>query len=567
MNRRKALKLAALAGVTAAPAASAQDKTALKVGQLDACEGLLGFDLNPHEQHQALGLLEGELDSLRAMKAMRFKNEEAPALTFDPRLPGRALRTPLKAGKNEVQAPPLPSNAEDIAFASLLTQAAWIKTREITSLELAKIYLERIETLDPRLKCFITVTASLAREQAAKADALLAKGTYLGPLHGIPYGLKDLADTAGITTSWGAEITRTRVPSEDSVVYKRLRAAGAVLLGKTTLGALAYGDQWFGGKTLNPWNLNEGSSGSSAGSASGVGAGLMSFAIGSETMGSIVSPADRTGCAGLRPTFGRVARTGAMALCWSLDKLGPLTRTIADTAPILAAINGPDAGDPSFIDMPFVYDLAASTKGAVIGYDPAWFEGAAAHDVDRAALKAAKGLDITFKEISLPDLPYGRLGPILMTEAAAAFEEITLDNTDDTLVWQGEYAWPNSFRAAQFYPAVTLVQLDRLRRRVMEAMDDVMADVDVLLHPSYAANLLQIGNYTGRPTAVLRGGFIEQPTRTLFEDDVKPEGNEAVYTVPRSICLTGHLFDEARLIAIASAIEAAIGETAKRPAL
>jgi Asp-tRNA(Asn)/Glu-tRNA(Gln) amidotransferase A subunit family amidase len=400
--------------------------------------------------------------------------------------------------------------------------------------------------------------------------ALLGAGVWLGPLHGIPYGMKDLFDTKGVVTGWGAEPFRERVPGRDAVIVDRLRAAGAVLLGKTTVGALAYNDIWYGGATRNPWNLNEGSSGSSAGSASATAAGLCAFAIGTETLGSITSPSQRCGTTGLRPTFGRVPRTGGMALCWTLDKVGPICRSVEDTAMVLAALNGADIGDPSSIEAPFHFDATAEWKHLRVGYLPEAF-GEDATDVDRAALQAVRDLGLEVRAVSLPDLPYGSLINILYAEAAAAFEELTLDDTDDTLTWQDDGAWPNTFRKARFLSAVDHVQLDRLRLRVMKALDGLFDEIDVLVGPFMTGPMLVASNFTGHPCLHLRAGFLELGTRgkaSLGAGKLSVgEENKAgqTFTVPQGISLWGRLFEEGPILNLGMALESALGVADRRP--
>jgi Asp-tRNA(Asn)/Glu-tRNA(Gln) amidotransferase A subunit family amidase len=409
-----------------------------------------------------------------------------------------------------------------------------------------------------------------ALAEADAADSLLRGGVWLGPLHGVPYGLKDLFDTADIVTGWGAEPFRDRVPEQDAVIVSRLRAAGAVLLGKTTVGALAYNDIWYGGTTRNPWNLNEGSSGSSAGSASATAAGLCGFSIGTETLGSIPSPSQRCGTTGLRPSFGRVPRTGAMALCWTLDKVGPICRSVEDTALVLAAINGRDLGDPASIDAPFNFDAGAPWKDLRVGYLPEAF-GEGANAIDHAALQAVRDLGVDLREVKLPDLPYGSLINILYAEAAAAFEELTLDDTDDTLTWQDAGAWPNTFRKARFLSAVDHIQLDRLRLRVMKALDALFGEIDVLVGPFMTGPMLVASNFTGHPCLHLPAGFLEVGTRgkaslgagklTVGEEDAAGR----TFTVPQGISLWGRLFDEGRILNLGMALEAALDVAHRRP--
>lgn len=570
LNRRAMMKALGISAVGMTGLAGVRASEITNANELEQCGNVLGLDFTGEEQAQILNVIDDQIESVRRLKAYVPENSLSPAEVFDPRLRGQKIRRQVQGTPLGRNAPKKPNDAEEIAFAPVVWQARWLRDGDITSRELTEIYLERIERLGGKLECFVTVTADLARKQADAADKELRFGRTRSPLHGIPYGLKDLIDTKGIKTTWGAEPYKDRVAEEDAPIVKRLEEAGAVLLGKTTCGALAYGDIWFNGKTRNPWNLEEGSSGSSAGSGSAVAGGLASFAIGTETLGSIVSPCNRNGTTGLRPTFGRVSRTGAMALCWSLDKIGPLCRNTWDNALVLAAINGADDGDEGSIDIAFTYDIHLKVAGMKLGYDPAWFEGDQAAQTDHDMLDAAKRAGLELVEVKLPDLPYGELGNIVSVEAAAAFEELTTSNKDDLLKWQNDFAWPNTFRTNHYFPAISYVQVQRLRRQVMEAFADVMKDVDALIHPNYAANLLLIGNMTGHPTLAMRAGFIEQPTRTGFGSYVPPQNIEAgteTHMVPRAGSLTGHLFDEGRLLAIGAAIEKELNIWNKRPEL
>src|SRR5216684_736161 len=359
---------------------------------------------------------------------------------------------------------PLPTSDADIAFASLTQLSRWIEQRKLTSERLTQIYLHRIEQFDAKLRCVITLTRDLALAQAKKADQEIAAGKYRGPLHGIPWGGKDLLDTAGIPTTYGAEPFRNRIPKDDAAVVKHLHAAGAVLIAKLSLGALALNDIWFGGQTVNPWLLEEGASGSSAGPGAATAAGLVGFSIGSETGGSIVSPSMRCGITGLRPTYGRVPRSGAMTLCWSLDKLGPMTRSVEDALLVLQAISGPDPGDLQCVPSKLDYDADASVKGLRVGYFPKWMKEAPATDVARAALETVKKVGMVPVEVSIPDWPYQSLNLILFAESAAAFEELTLSGEADQLKVQTYDAWPNLFRQSRFLSAVDFLPTDRLRR-------------------------------------------------------------------------------------------------------
>ncbi len=463
---------------------------------------------------------------------------------------------------------PLPARDEDIAFAPLTQLAAWIESRKLTSERLTRLYLDRLQRFDPRLHCVITLIREPAIAQAQQADREIAAGQYRGPLHGIPWGAKDLLDTAGIPTTYGAEPYRNRIPAQDAAVVKRLHDAGAVLIAKLSLGALALNDVWFGGQTMNPWLIEEGASGSSAGPGAATAAGLVGFAIGSETEGSIVSPTMRCGITGLRPTYGRVPRTGAMTLCWSLDKLGPMTRGVEDTMLVLHAIAGADPGDTASLPAPLDFDAAAPMRGLRVGYVADWMKQAPATDVDRAALETAGKLGMVPVPVSLPDWPYGSLNLILFAEAAAAFEELTLGGGVNQMKIQVPDAWPNLFRQARFLSAVDFVQTDRLRRRVAQEMARIFADVDVLLVPSLRDEMLTISNFTGHPSLTLRAGFVEVTSARSdwAPDPAKPLPRfSSPRRVPHGVTLIGRLFDEGRLGSVGIAMERAFNVAGERP--
>ena len=494
----------------------------------------------------------------------------APATRWDPRITGTSTGP---AADRIVRSPnvtiPLPSNDADIAFAPVTTLSRWIESKALSSERLTNIYLSRIAQFDPKLKSVITVTKDVALAAAKRADAEIAAGKYRGPLHGVPYGVKDLLDTAGIATTYGAEPFRTRVPSADSIVVRRLNDAGAVLIAKLSLGALALNDIWFGGQTMNPWLLEEGASGSSAGPGAATAAGLVGFSIGSETGGSIIAPAMRCGVTGLRPTYGRVPRTGAMTLCWTLDKLGPMTRTIEDSMLVLAATSGPDPGDVASVPCHLDFDATASTSGLRVGYFAAWMKESPATDVDRGALEALRKLGMATTPVTLPDWPYSSLMPVLFSEAAAAFEEITLSGADDTLKVQVPDAWPNLFRQSRFLSAVDFVQADRLRRRVALEMARIFTEVDVLLVPSLRDEMLTISNFTGHPSLTLRAGFVNvSEARSDWAPDPSnplPKFSPA-RRVPHGVTLIGRLFDEGTIARAGLALERALGVVAERPA-
>ena len=494
----------------------------------------------------------------------------APAMVWTPsRIDLHAAPTRDVFVRTPAAVVPLPTSDADIAHAAVTQLAHWIEARQLTSTRLTQIYLSRIDTLDPKLLSVITATTDHALTQAAQADAEIAAGRYRGPLHGIPYGVKDLLDTAGINTTYGAEPFRNRVPTADAAVVRRLTDAGAVLVAKLSLGALALNDIWFGGQTMNPWLLEEGASGSSAGPGAATAAALVGFSIGSETGGSIISPAMRCGVTGLRPTFGRVPRTGAMTLCWSLDKLGPMTRSVEDAMLVLQAITGPDPGDVSSVPCHLDFDAAAPVKGLRVGYFPAWMTTSPATDVDRAALELVTTLGLTAVEVTLPNWPYGSLQHVLFSEAAAAFEELTLSNGVDQMKAQVPDAWPNFFRMSRFLSAVDFVQADRLRRKVATEMARIFADVDLLLVPSLRDEMLTIGNFTGHPSLTLRTGFVQvaQARSDWAPDPAQPLPTfDPPRRVPHGVTLIGRLFDEGTIGRVGLAMEQALNVVNERPA-
>jgi Asp-tRNA(Asn)/Glu-tRNA(Gln) amidotransferase A subunit family amidase len=495
---------------------------------------------------------------------------DTPAAIWNPMLPG--IVQPVARDRfvrSGGATAPLPSTDDAIAHAPVTQLSRWIESRQLTSERLTGIYLARIAQFDPKIRAVITLTQDHALARARQADAEIAAGRYRGPLHGIPYGVKDLLDTKDIPTTYGAEPFRNRVPSADSAVVRRLDDAGAVLVAKLSLGALALNDIWFGGQTMNPWLLEEGASGSSAGPGAATAAALVAFAIGSETEGSIIAPSMRCGVTGLRPTFGRVARTGAMTLCWSLDKLGPMTRSVEDAMLVLQAIGGADAGDPSSVPARLDFDAAASVSGLKVGYIAKWMQEAPATDVDRAAMETMKTLGLQLKEVTLPDWPYGSLNPILFAEGAASFEDLALDHALGSLKVQVKDAWPNLFREARFLSAIDTVQADRFRRKVALEMARIFADVDLLLVPSLRDEQLTITNFTGHPSLTLRAGFVNV---SEARSDWAPDPAHPLPTfsparrVPHGITIVGRLFDEGLLGRVGIALERALGVSAERPA-
>jgi Asp-tRNA(Asn)/Glu-tRNA(Gln) amidotransferase A subunit family amidase len=545
----------------------------VSVNTFTEAERLVQIELTNPQLEMAATSWRGNLASVYERRTgphkLELPPEVVPYSNWNPVLPGR------KAGpdrdqfvRTKTDPGPLPKNEDEIAFAPITRLSRWVETRQITSERLTQIYLKRLEQFNTKLRCVITLTKDFALAQAKQADAEIAARKYRGPLHGIPWGGKDLLDTAGIPTTYGAEPFRNRIPKDDAAVVKRLHAAGAVLVAKLSLGALALNDIWFGGQTVNPWLLEEGASGSSAGPGAATAAGLVGFSIGSETGGSIVSPSMRCGITGLRPTYGRVPRTGAMTLCWSLDKLGPMTRSVEDALLVLQAISGPDPGDLQSVPSKLDYDADASVKGLRVGYFPKWMKEPPATDVDRAALETVKKVGMVPIEVSIPDWPYQSLNLILFAESAAAFEELTLSGEADQLKVQTYDAWPNLFRQSRFLSAVDFVQTDRLRRRVAEEMARVFSEVDLLLVPSLRDEMLTITNFTGQPSLTMRAGFVEvAEARTDWAPD--PSRPLPKFSpprrVPHGVTLIGRLFEEGTLGRAGLALERALNVVSEHP--
>lgn len=515
-----------------------------------SAERLVGLSFNPVERDSMLESVRDNRESYRRIRELNLDNAVPPALQFNPRPVGKRFESrhqgsvPAAPGKIR-----RPADLDEVAFYSLGELAELIRTRQVTSTELTSLYLDRLKRFGPRLECVVTLTEELAREQAARADAEIAAGNYRGPLHGIPYGAKDLLAVKGYRTTWGARPFQDQVIDEDAVVVRKLEEAGAVLVAKLTLGALAWGDVWFGGKTRNPWNLEQGSSGSSAGSAASTAAGLVAYAIGTETWGSIVSPATRCGVTGLRPTFGRVSRTGAMALSWSMDKIGPIARTVEDCALVFEALVGPDGIDQTLVDLPFNYVPHLDLSRLRIGYlQSAFDEDHPTRQNDRDVLQVLEELGAELVPIALPDYPVPDLAFILSAEAAAAFDQLTLSGRDDLLVRQIKRAWPNDFRVSRFIPAVEYIQANRVRYLLIQDMETLLQTVDLYVAPSFGGDNLLLTNLTGHPCVVLPNGFDE-------------DGG------PTSISFIGRLYDEATLLAVARAYQEATDWHLRHPPL
>jgi Asp-tRNA(Asn)/Glu-tRNA(Gln) amidotransferase A subunit family amidase len=537
-------------------------------------EKLMQVTMTPAERQQAAdswrSAMAPYLERRTGPRKVAIAATDAPATLWNPALPGVPIAPARdRFVRSKASGAPLPASDDDIAFAPVTELSRWIESKQLTSERLTNIYLGRIARLDPKIRAVITVTKDHAIARAKQADAEIAAGKYRGPLHGIPYGVKDLLDTKDIPTTYGAEPFRNRVPTADSAVVRRLDDAGAVLVAKLSLGALALNDIWFGGQTINPWVLEEGASGSSAGPGAATAAAFVAFAVGSETGGSIVAPAMRCGVTGLRPTFGRVPRTGAMTLCWSLDKLGPMTRSVEDAMLVLQAISGPDAGDASSVPSHLDFDAAAPVAGLKVGYFPPWMKESPATDVDRAAMETIKKLGMTLKEVSLPDWPYDSLMPVLFAEGAASFEDLALNNQLGTLKAQVKDAWPNMFRMTRFLSAIDFVQADRLRRKIALEMARVFNDVDVLLVPSLRDEQLTITNFTGHPSLTLRAGFVQvSEARSDWAPDPAnplPKFNPP-RRVPHGVTILGRLFDDGVIGQVGIALERAFGVVGERPA-
>ena len=528
--------------------------------QIKEAESLLGLELTTAERDLMMEDLDEQREAYAGMRRHIPNNRVLPAVRFDPQLiwAGRPhiqgqedTKVSAWAAFGEPDPVARPADLDDLAFADIAALGQLIRQRRITCLELTDLALDRLEDFGPDLECVITLTGDRARQRARDLDAMLDRGEYLGPLHGIPYGVKDLLAVKGTPTTWGAAPYRDQVLDETATVVRKLDQAGAVLVAKLTLGALAWGDVWFGGRTRNPWNLDEGSSGSSAGPASAVAAGLVPFAIGTETWGSIVSPCSRCGVTGLRPTFGRVSRSGAMALSWTMDKIGPIARSVSDCAVVFDAIRGSDGRDPTTVDLPFPYRHDQGLAGLRIGYlKSAFEEDYPGRELVQDALRELRFQGVDLVPIAFPLEEMGinpsDLAIILSAEAGAAFQDLTLSGRDDELVRQVRFAWPNTFRSAQFIPAVEYIQANRHRTRLMEMMVDVFRRVDVYVTPSLAGDSLLITNLTGHPQVVVPAGFTDEDS-------------------PHSISFVGRLNDEATLLTVARIYQGATGWNKKAP--
>jgi Asp-tRNA(Asn)/Glu-tRNA(Gln) amidotransferase A subunit family amidase len=514
---------------------------------------IAGVAFTDEQRDQMLEGVKRQSAQLAALHRIPLENAVPPALVFSPLPRPDALPTG-PAGRVQMSRQPVhraPADLTALAYAPVTTLAELLRRREVTSVQLTTMYLDRLERLDAQLLCVTTLLRERALAQARAADAEIAAGRYRGPLHGIPWGAKDLLAVRGAPTTWGTAPYREQMFDTDATVVQRLDAAGAVLIAKLTLGELAQGDRWYGGMTRNPWRLEQGSSGSSAGSASATAAGCVGFAIGSETLGSISSPSTRCGVTGLRPTFGRVPRTGAMALSWSMDKLGPLARSVEDCALILAALHGPDGEDPSALAAPYGWDGDATLRGLRIGFVKSAFdvpvERNASKPFDEAALSVLRELGADLRPVEIPPLEYNAMRIILTAEAGAAFDELTRSGRVNELAQQGPNAWPNTFRTARLIPAVDYINANRVRTQAIRAWAALMDQVDVIVAPTNSGQLLAT-NLTGHPAVILPHGFRENGT-------------------PVSITFIGRLFDEQSMLRVAHAYQRATDFHRKHPAL
>ena len=537
--------------------ARVEDDGEITVEAIAAAEQLAGLSFTPEQRELMLEDLRENLESYEALREVELPNRVAPSLVFDPQIGG--VRPPEGEGGLRWEPRPVerPADEEALAFMTVAELASLLRSGQVTSRELTELCLSRLKRYDPVLEAVVTLTEARAREAAARADEEIAAGHWRGPLHGIPYGAKDLLAVEGYRTTWGATPYKDQVIDGDAAVIQKLDAAGAVLVAKLTLGALAWGDVWFGGTTKNPWNIEEGSSGSSAGPGAAVAAGLVPFAIGSETLGSIVSPSTRNGITGHRPTFGAVSRHGAMALAWSMDKLGPMARSAEDCALVFDVIRGKDERDPATVAMPFPYDGQMDVRALRVGYlEEAFEEDYDNREADGETLQALRDLGIDLRPIALPsDLPVEAMLITLGVEAAAAFDELTRTGDVDAMVRQERNAWPNVFRASRLVPAVEYLQANRARTLLCEQMVETMREIDVFISPSFGGQTLGITNLTGHPGVCVPNAF-----RSV---EGQPAGSPR--RSPRSITFIGNLYRDAEVLALAHAYQQATDVHRRRP--
>ena len=606
-NRREFLTICAGVGIVSSffvgalyRLAAASPSEPISPEIIDQAAQVAGITILPEQKEAMLSQLRDQRNSIAKIRAIHLPNDVPPAFRFDPLLGvdcrfgsdiqiERAAKaiSPMPAIANQV----VPPNLEELAFATVRELGELIRQRKVSSVALTEMYLARLKRFDSKLHFTITLTEERAKTQARKADEEIARGNYRGPLHGIPWGAKDLLAVRGYPTTWGAGGFQNQSIDEDATVVKRLDAAGAVLVAKLTSGALAMGDKWFGGRTRNPWNLSQGSSGSSAGPASATAAGCVAFTIGSETLGSISSPSTRCGATGYRPTFGFVPRTGAMTLAWTMDKLGPICRAVEDCALVMQAIYGVDDSDLSVIPAPFLWDADFNWKQLKIAYvradfdeppepekEPEGLDDAGLkkwrdeqpirdathqrqlydHRFDVAALEQVRRLGVEPRPVNLPALPFDALVPLLIAEAAAAFDDLTLSGRDKLLTEQSPEDWPNQFRVARFYPAVDYIQANRVRTLAIREMKKIFDDYDIVLASSSGAQLT-VTNLTGHPSVILPNGLRQKDAPEPPAVDTGDDDSIGGPGTPISITFLGRHYEDSKLLAFARAFQEATG--------
>lgn len=583
MDRRKVIAMGLAAAGTGLASTSAGARGgkvkggAVTADTLRDAEALHAVDFPEGALSRIAPAVAAQRQAVEAVRAVPRRLDLQPATRFDPRIPGRTYPSQSNRVKLSNEAvPALPGADNDIAYASVVQQVHWLRTGQISSVGLTDIYLKRIRRIDPALNAYITVTADLARAQAKERDAEMAAGKTRGPLHGIPYALKDVIDTGGIPTTYGSSLYKERVPDEDASVANMLREAGGVLLGKAATAELANGATWFGGMVRNPWNVDEPAGGSSSGPGAAVAAALCSFAIGTDNLGSILNPSDRCGITGLRATFGRIPVHGCMPLTPSLERIGPMCRRIEDAALVLSVINGPDPTSVGSVDFGFTYDANIDLGRIKVGYSREWFRATGygsrdggGHNLSGmmpaspghlAGLAAMRATGVEMVEVQLPDLPLASLIPSLYVESAAVFEELTLSGQDTRLI----APWADQWRQARFLSAVDYYQIERFRRQVMIAMEALFDEVDVLFAPTYGSfDLLMVTNFTGHPGLTFRSGFADVATRDLGSTPIDPKGRK--HRVTSNVSLHGRLYEEGKMLAIAHAIEKRLNVWHERP--
>ena len=524
---------------------------------IEAAEQIAGLSFTPEQRAMMVEDLTENLEEYEALREVDLPNWVAPSLVFDPQIGGVTPPEGDAAMEWEPQPVERPDDDEALAFMTVAELASLLKGRQVTSVELTELSLARLKRYDPVLQAVVTLTEDRARQAARQADEEIAAGNWRGPLHGVPCGAKDLLAVRGHPTTWGAMPYKEQTIDADAAVVEKLDAAGAVLVAKLTLGALAWGDVWFGGTTKNPWNIEQGSSGSSAGPGAAVAAGLVPFAIGSETLGSIVSPSTRNGITGHRPTFGAVSRHGAMALSWSMDKLGPMTRSAEDCALVFDVIRGKDARDPATVAMPFPYNEQADVQRLRVGFlEEAFAEDYDNREADQATLQTLRDLGINLQPMALPsDLPVSAILTMLNVEAATAFDELTRTGGVDDMVRQERNAWPHVFRTSRLVPAVEYLQASRARTLLIEAMAETMREVDVCVSPSFGGQTLGITNLTGHPCVCLPNAF----------HPVEGQTSGSPRRAPGSITFVGSLYRDADVLALAHAYQQKTDFHRRRP--